>query len=182
MLASDYENMKKLIVLSLGIFLCLFLCSCSSSKLKDFVIDAELEKALEEYCIGIPDITGKPEKGKYFCAFQSYGVNEYMFKTILYAWVHSQEYYLDIDDEYVIRGGSNSMPIAFKLKKKKGIYKVVGCVVPGKGEDYMSDIRKIFPFHLQNHIRRKNVAQHNMLSKGLDEFALEKAMAFYFEE
>lgn len=170
---------KHLIFFRPAVFLCLFLSSCSSKISEDFTINATLEDVLEAYCVTVPEITGKRGLGKYFCAFESYGMKKSFGETVVYVWVHSQEYYLD--GRSLVRGRGRGLPVAFNLKERQETYEVIGCEVPSEGENYANDIRKIFPYKIQSKIRRKNVAEHNMLSKGLDEVALEKAEKYYFE-
>ena len=141
----EKKSKKKIIILSIFIFLIIAFSVIYSSTLKINLIN----ESSELYDIAIDylrerEFKSNPDSSKedfnVFYSYHSFGIEKKGNYKYLYLWLYSESYYLEEDDALVISTGS-SLPVKITIKDNK----VVNTEYPKDGNEYTKSIYKLFP-------------------------------------
>ena len=141
----EKKSKKKIIILSIFIFLIIAFSVIYSSTLKINLIN----ESSELYDIAIDylrerEFKSNPDSSKedfnVFYSYHSFGIEKKGNYKYLYLWLYSGSYYLEEDDALVISTGS-SLPVKITIKDNK----VVNTEYPKDGNEYTKSIYKLFP-------------------------------------
>ncbi len=141
----EKKSKKKIIILSIFIFLIIAFSVIYSSTLKINLIN----ESSELYDIAIDylrerEFKSNPDSSKedfnVFYSYHSFGIEKKGNYKYLYLWLYSGSYYLEEDDVLVISTGS-SLPVKITIKDNK----VVNTEYPKDGNEYTKSIYKLFP-------------------------------------
>jgi hypothetical protein len=126
------------ILMPAGLCLCF---SCGGSKATAPAVSSDIiEKYLDEKAMT------PAYGGKVFSAHK-------IFKTAgdhIYIWAYLQEYYKK--DGQTIEGSGWSVPMVLNTSTLAGVTSIISHEVPGDGEQYNSDIQKLFPQDIRQQI------------------------------
>ena len=81
---------------------------------------------------------------KWFVNMEILGTKRVKNNAYVYAWVYGSSYYLE--EGKIIEDQGFSIPYRYTINYQNGEVKVLKEETPGDGEDYVKDIKKLFPW------------------------------------
>lgn len=111
--------------------------------------DEEIELSIKDYLVGHGDNEEKHQEGvKTFVALKIYLIEETDSQYNVYAWVLSEQCYMEKND--VMNYSSFSIPFKFILEKQENNeFLVVDSRYPRDGSYYAEDMKNLFPYSIR---------------------------------
>lgn len=139
--------MKKVLIL---LFLLLLLWACDdsyTSEHSNYNISNQEIGSIKEY---INNHLIKPIKeGEVHSAIEILGSNT--TNKEIYIWVIAQEFYLEGGSQK--RTSGVSLPVVLEVRKEENEFQVLNHKTPGEGNEYLTDVEKMFPKEIRERIK-----------------------------